>query len=221
MLQRMELSGAVGRCSGAFDNFSFGSCSSSPALDTDEVMSASSKMAQDADDAMSESSSTALAKGKERDWWSIDLEGGPWSGTEGGSVDPKGKMDHRSARTKFAREESEKPKEAEMDVDGAVRQEASVEIQSPKRKVIRVESEESKDNVRETLAISQEEAEEMGFVPSALGELRWSLHWCDNRCSEKAIRYRQIASMVVEEGGESHTINLCQQCYNEKVGAVW
>ena len=37
-------------------------------------MSASSKMALDADVAMSESSWTALAKGKERDWWSIDLE---------------------------------------------------------------------------------------------------------------------------------------------------
>ena len=73
-------------------------------FDTDacEAMSASSKMAQDADDAMSESSWTALAKGKERDWWSIDLEGdmeklevvGPWSGTEGGSVDPKRQMGH-------------------------------------------------------------------------------------------------------------------------------
>ena len=32
-------------------------------------------MAKEADEAMSESSWTALAKGKERDWWSIDLEG--------------------------------------------------------------------------------------------------------------------------------------------------
>ena len=42
-----------------------------------------------------------------------------------------------------------------MDVDGDVPQEASVEIQSQKRKVIRVESEETQDDVRETLAISQ------------------------------------------------------------------
>ena len=42
---------------------------------------------------------TALAEGKERDWWSIDLEGeveklqvsGPWFGTEGDSVEPKGR----------------------------------------------------------------------------------------------------------------------------------
>ena len=34
---------------------------------------------------------------------------------------------------------------------------------------------------------------------------------------KKAVRYWQIASMVVEEGGEAHTINLCQQCYNEQL----
>ena len=38
--------------------------------------------------------------------------------------------------------------------------------------MIRVETEETQDYVRETLAISQEEAEEMGFVPSALSEPR-------------------------------------------------
>ena len=37
------------------------------------------------------------------------------------------------------------------------------------------------------------------------------------RCSEKAIRYWQIASMVAEEGGEAHTVNLCQQCHNEQM----
>ena len=60
-------------------------------------MSASSKMAKDPDEANSESSWSALAKGKERGWWSIDPEGeeeklevrGPWSVTEGDSVDPK------------------------------------------------------------------------------------------------------------------------------------
>ena len=73
-------------------------------------MSVFSNMAQDADEAMSESSWTALAKGKERDWWSIDLEGevekleviGPCSVTEGDSMDPKGKVGHRSGRTKVA-----------------------------------------------------------------------------------------------------------------------
>ena len=44
--------------------------------------------------------------------------------------------------------------------------EASSEVQGPRRKVIRVELEETQDVVRETLAVSQEEAEEMGIVPS-------------------------------------------------------
>ena len=55
-----------------------------------------------------------------------------------------------------------------MEVDDAVPHVATAEIQSPKRKVIRVQSKETQDYARETLAISQEEAEEMGFVPSAL-----------------------------------------------------
>ena len=51
------------------------------------------------DEATSESSWTALAKKKERDWWSVDLEGeveklearSPWSVTDGDSVDPNGR----------------------------------------------------------------------------------------------------------------------------------
>ena len=120
---------------------------------------------------------------------------GPWPGTEGGSMDPTRKMGH---------EVKEKPKEVEMEMEDDVPQEERVDIPSPNRKVIRVESEETLDHVRETLAISQEEAEEMGFVPSALGEPRRPIFWCDNRCSENAIRYLQIASLVVEEGGEGY-----------------
>ena len=137
------------------------------------------------------------------------------SRAEGGSVDIKGKIDHWSARTKVTKEESEEPRgtenekqEKEMKVDEATLHEASAEVESLKRRVIRVESEETQDNVRETLAISQEEAEEMGFVPSAPR----AINWCDNRCSEKGVGYWQIASMVIEEGGKTRTVNLCQQC---------
>ena len=64
-------------------------------LDYDEELWTLHEMYGLVDDAKSESSWTALAKGKGRGWWSIDLEGdmemleviGPWSGTEGGSVD--------------------------------------------------------------------------------------------------------------------------------------
>ena len=99
-------------------------------------------------------------------------------------------------------------------------QAARVEVQGPKRRVIRVESEETQDHVSERLAheeLSQEEAEEIGFVSSALSESQGATHWCDNRCSEKAPRYMQIASMVTEEGGEARTINLCKRCYNESL----
>ena len=73
----------------------------------------------------------------------------------------------------------------------ATLQEASVEVQSANRKVIRVESEETQDSVRETLAISQKEADEMGFVSSILSEPRVAFYWYAYRCSEKI---RQICA---------------------------
>ena len=83
--------------------------------------------------------------------------------------------------------------------------------------MIRVESEETQDYVRESLAISQEGADEVGFVPSVLREPRGIYYWCDNCCSDRALRYMQIASMVIEESGEARTSNLCQRCCNEKL----
>ena len=100
------------------------------------------------------------------------------------------------------------------------RQAASVEVLGPKRRVIRVESEETQDYVREKLAhedFSQEAADEIGFVPSALSEPRGATHWCDNRCSEQAFRYVEIAQMVTEEGGEARTVNLCRPCCSERL----
>ena len=84
----------------------------------------------------------------------------------------------------------------------------------PKRKVIRAESEETQDSVRESLDLGREEAEEICFVPSAISIPQKPMLWCDNRCSDK----------------ESYTANLCQQFYNEelavegsrgKEGASW
>ena len=80
-----------------------------------------------------------------------------------------------------------------MDMDDDVLQQERVDIQSPKRKVIRVESEETQDCVRETLAISHEEAEEMAPCQAPLMNQEDPLIGCDNRSSEKAIRYWQIA----------------------------
>ena len=73
--QRLEASRAMGPWFGGGDYSSFGSCSLSLAVNTDEAMSASSKMAKDQDEVNSELSWSALAKGKERGWWSIDPEG--------------------------------------------------------------------------------------------------------------------------------------------------
>ena len=175
----------------------------------------------------------------------LEVEGS-FSVAEGGSSDPERKADHSSARTVLAKEESEGVKGAEnerqgMEVDGVIpetqpssnetdggfimcqveeQQAARVEVQGPKRRVIRVESAETQDFVRERLAheeINQEEADEMGFVPSAFSELRGAFYWCDNRCSDEALKCMQIASTVIEEGGEVHTINLCKRCYNEKL----
>ena len=125
---------------------------------------------------------------------------GPWSGTEGGSVEPERKVSH---------EESEKPKEAEMEMDGDVPQEESVEIQSPKRKVIRVETEETQDYVREAKSSEYEEEEERTFVPSAVSVPLKPLFRCDNQCIERTLSCWQLASVVLDEGDKAHTSNLC------------
>ena len=49
-------------------------------------------------------------------------------------------------------------------------QAARVEVQGPKRRVIRVESEETQDHIRKRLA------DEIGFVPSASSEPRGTVH---------------------------------------------
>ena len=45
------------------------------------------------------------------------------------------------------------------------------------------------------------------------------MFWCDNRCSEKALSFWQFASVVLEDGEESDTANLCQRCCNKKLVA--
>ena len=97
-----------------------------------------------------------------------------------------------------------------------VPQAESAEIKSTKRKMIRVESEETQDYVCEMLTISPEEAEELAFVPSALSQPRKPFTCAPTAALKKAVSYWQFASMVVEEGGEARTVNVCQQCYNER-----
>ena len=59
----------------------------------------------------------------------------------------------------------------------------------------------------------------MSFVPCALSIPRGKMFWCDNRCGDKALRFWQFASVVVDDGEEAFTINSCQQSYNERLTA--
>ena len=138
---------------------------------------------------------------------------------KGVSVNPEGESRHRHVRAKMARKERENQTRVEKKVNGKAPSDDGAEVQSPKRKVIRVESEETQDYVRESLNLSREEAEERSFVPSALSIPRRPMFWCDNRCSDKAVRFWQFASVVVDDVKESYTVNLCQQCYNERLTA--
>ena len=100
-MRRLEESRGIGPWSGGHDYPSFGSCSSSVALHTDEAMSASSRMAQEVDETMSESSWTALAKEKEGDLEGEveELEvGGLWTVTKRRLNGPKEEVSHRSGR---------------------------------------------------------------------------------------------------------------------------
>ena len=81
--------------------------------------------------------------------------------------------------------------------------------------MIRVESEETQDYVREAKSTEQEEMEERSFIPSTVSVPQKPLFRCDNQCSEKTLSHWQLASVVVNEGDEAYTANLCQKCFNK------
>ena len=95
------------------------------------------------------------------------------------------------------------------------------EVKSPKRKVIRVEFQETQDHEREANDMNQEEAEEISFAPSAISVPQMPLFRCDNQCNDKTLSFWQFASVVIKEGEESYTTNLCQQCHNKSLEAKW
>ena len=84
------------------------------------------------------------------------------------------------------------------------------EVKSPKRKVIRVESEETQGYLREAKSAEQQEVGERIFVPSAISVPQKPLFRRDNQCSEKNLSHWQLASVVVNDGEESYTTNFCQ-----------
>ena len=77
-----------------------------------------------------------------------------------------------------------------------------------------MESEETQDNER---------SKECGAGRSGREDLRTergersaeALFRCDNQCSEKTLSYWQLASVVLNEGDEAYTTNLCQKCFNK------
>ena len=42
----------------------------------------------------------------------------------------------------------------------------------------------------------------------------------DKQCSEKTLSYWQLASVVLNEGDEAYTTNLCQKCFNKHLQAT-
>ena len=104
------------------------------------------------------------ARGREEDAWRLEPEGETEvpetvivaDEVEGTHVDSNGEGHHGRGKVKNHRSQSGVPgKECE-------------ETKSPKRKVIRVDSEETQDYVREANDMDQEEREEISFVPSAI-----------------------------------------------------
>ena len=111
-----------------------------------------------------------------------------WDEAEGVAVTPEGESLHEQTQVKSSRRESEAPREE------------GEEVKSPKRKVIRVESKETQDYVRESWNLSLEEAEEISFVPSAISIPQRPMFCGDNRCSDKAFSFWQLASAVYRMG---------------------
>ena len=93
------------------------------------------------------------------------------------------------------------------------------EIRSPKRKVIRVESEETQNYVKVGRSTEKEDEEKRTFAPSAVKVPQKPLFRCDRQCSEKTLSCWQLASVVVNEGDEADTTNLCQMCFNKHLQA--
>ena len=82
-----------------------------------------------------------------------------------------------------------------------------------------MESKETQDYVREAKSTECEEEAERTFVPSAVSVPLRPLFRCDKECSEKTLSYWQLASVVVNEGNEAYTTNLCQKCFNKHLQA--
>ena len=57
------------------------------------------------------------------------------------------------------------------------------------------------------------------FAPSAMSVPQKPLFRCDNQCSEKTLSYWQLAYLVIFEGEESYTTNICHMCFSNSLKA--
>ena len=123
---------------------------------------------------------------------------------EGTPVDLDGESRHEQVEAQLLRREREMLNENQ-------------ESRSPERKVIRVESEEIQDYVKEGKSTEQEEEE------------KWTFTECGERSAKALVSLRQTmqrkdpqllaAGVVVNEGDEACTTNLCQKCFNKHLQA--
>ena len=156
------------------DFLSVQSCRSSAVDGVEEISLESSRKRKDVQGVMSEFAGKEMRERRE-DAWRLDPEGETKTletkvvshGMEGVDVDPKEEGRHERGEVKNSRRQSEAPGEE------------GEEIKSPKRKIFRVESEETQDYVRVTNEKDQEEGEETSVVtisaarrPSASGSWR-------------------------------------------------
>ena len=148
----------------------------------------------------SEASLTAVTKGKEKEVWSLEPEGevetvqaiGLGSEVKGVSVNPECESRHRHVRAKMARKERENQTRMEKKVNEKALSDEGAEMQSPKRKVIRVDPEETQDHVK-IIELEPGGSRRNEFRAKRAQHSTRTYVWCDNRCSDKALRFGQFA----------------------------
>ena len=89
----------------------------------------------------------------------------------------------------------------EEKVDGKSPSDEGAEIQSPKRKVIRVESEETQGLCERIIELEPGRSRRSQFrIKRDQHRKKGQCFGCDNRCSAKALRFWQFASTVIDDG---------------------
>ena len=219
MLQRMGGSKAMRHGFDIQDTLFFESWSSSRVCDTEELSSESSRKMHE--ETTSEASWTAVTKGKGKEVWRREPEGEAENPEVTHSFVERGGRRHReSGRWQPPRANTSK------------NHEKGKRRSSPNGK-----KGWSKGARWRGWGDSKSKKESDSGRIGKKRRIMWNNHWTwakklvscqarsasrkahvlgwQNRCSDKALSFWQFVSVVVEEGEESNTANLCQQCYNK------